>query len=304
MRASRDRRGLVSSPAVKRLLVPAVAVAVSVLVAGAYGRGPLDEAMDEVRREVGGTVSVEAFDGVLVVASDAVPEERQAAMEVLERTYRALRRDFGMAAPGRPIAVYLWSDTERYSTYVEDAFGTAPSTRFGVFRPAERKMVVNLESGRGTISHELVHAMMADDFPDAPAWLGEGLASLFDRPEFTASGSIRGRFSWRLPELQVAIRNRYSPGLDDLLSMDHDAFYGRGSSLHYAAATHLCFHLQEKGLLRRLYRDCREGVAGDPSGREALEAAVGMDLERYEAEWGSWASSRIYPVAEVPWPAF
>ena len=37
--------------------------------------------------------------------------------------------------------------------------------------------------GGGTIAHELVHALIANDFTEAPEWLNEGLASLYEEAE-------------------------------------------------------------------------------------------------------------------------
>ena len=38
-----------------------------------------------------------------------------------------------------------------------------------------------LATGGGTLSHELTHALMEADFPNAPGWISEGLASLHEQ---------------------------------------------------------------------------------------------------------------------------
>ena len=64
---------------------------------------------------------------------------------------------------------------------------------------------MNIDTGGGTLVHEIVHPFIAANFPDCPAWFNEGLASLYEQSgEYR--GRIWGRTNWRLAGLQEAIQ--------------------------------------------------------------------------------------------------
>src|SRR5947209_18817108 len=88
--------------------------------------------------------------------------------------------------------------------------GTIPDTPYGFYRPCKRALVVDTGYGYGTLVHVMVHSYMDGDFPRAPVWLEEGLASLFEAPREEA-GHLRGATNWRLPELQQAIKRGRAP---------------------------------------------------------------------------------------------
>lgn len=48
------------------------------------------------------------------------------------------------------------------------------------YQSLDNSIVVWMPSGQGTLIHELVHGLMANDFPDAPLWMNEGMASLYE----------------------------------------------------------------------------------------------------------------------------
>ena len=71
-------------------------------------------------------------------------------------------------------------------------FDEEPSTPYGYFVPRERRMVMNIRTGGGTLVHEMVHALMKPDFPDVPTWFDEGLASLLEQCRFRPDGTLEG----------------------------------------------------------------------------------------------------------------
>ena len=70
-----------------------------------------------------------------------------------------------------------------------------------------------------------------------------------------------------------------------MVDLSTDGFYGAGSGLNYAVARYLCYDLQEKGLLERVYKEFRRDREKDPSGRKTLERLLGATLARYEPGW-------------------
>src|SRR5262249_43808226 len=152
-------------------------------------------------------------------------------------------------------------------------FGDEPDTPYGYFTNAHRALVMNIATGGGTLVHEMVHPFMDADFPQRPAWLNEGLGSLFEQSA-DDNGHIRGLPNWRLPALQKSIRAGTVPSFERLLATSSDAFYGPGSGTHYAEARYLLYYLQEKGLLPTFYRQFRAGWRQDPTGYQTLRAVL------------------------------
>ncbi|HWP40682.1 MAG TPA: hypothetical protein VNL70_07125, partial [Tepidisphaeraceae bacterium] len=148
-------------------------------------------------------------------------------------------------------------------------------------------MLMNVATGTGTLVHELVHALMRADFPDAPGWFNEGLASLYE--QCTLDGqTITGLKNWRLPALKQAIQeNRLRP-LSELI--DDPRFYRQDlTGLNYAQARYLLMYLQEKGLLREYYRRFRAARGEDPTGRKTLENLIApQSLDDLDRAWRAW----------------
>ena len=84
--------------------------------------------------------------------------------------------------PTEAISVYLFWTAASYEAYCKRAWAEPCLSKYGFFRPQERRIVMNAGLGLGTLTHELVHPIVASDFPNAPTWINEGIASLFKNP--------------------------------------------------------------------------------------------------------------------------
>lgn len=165
--------------------------------------------------------------------------------------------------------IWLFGDAPSYRRNTKALFGIDPDTPYGFSSRAHRALVMDISTGGGTLVHEIVHPFVAADFPGCPAWLNEGLGSLYEQSG-EVNGEIWGFPNWRLPRLQKAIRAGRPPLLKELTSLSDDAFYADDSGLHYAAARYLCLYLQEHGLLTDFYRRFRANRTGDPTGWNSL----------------------------------
>ena len=68
----------------------------------------------------------------------------------------------------------------------------------GYYNPADNLiMATGGRAGYGTLLHEMIHALIEADFPQAPAWLNEGLASLYERTRWS-SGHLDALPNWRM----------------------------------------------------------------------------------------------------------
>jgi hypothetical protein len=168
-----------------------------------------------------------------------------------------------------------------------------PSTPYGFYSPCDHALIMNVSTGYGTLVHEMVHPLMEANFPAAPAWFDEGLASLFEQPS-DAGGHLRGGTNWRLAGLQRAIEAGREEPLGALVATSRRGFYSDDSGLHYAEARYLLYYLQEKGLLVTFYRRFSAGGDGDPTGRAALEGVLGARLEAFEPTWKAFVLGLRY----------
>jgi hypothetical protein len=247
----------------------------------------------EVRRDLGPGYTIEPLEDLYVVAANTTRDRLERCKGTVRRAYRALMQTYFVKKPDRPIAIYLFRDKRSYEDYCVRRYGEKPSTPYGFFRPDERKLVMNIATGTGTLVHEMVHPLIAADFPSVPAWFNEGLASLYEACQIDA-GRIRGLVNWRLPHLQRAIAGKTLIPLKQLTGMPDGEFY-RQYALPYAEARYLCMYLQEKGKLVDFYKRFRANAASDdPAKRDAtggatLEAVTGQSLDALQKDWVAWA---------------
>jgi hypothetical protein len=141
------------------------------------------------------------------------------------------------------------------------------------------------------LTHELVHPIVQADFPSAPEWLNEGIASLFEALTMPVPGQIHGVKNWRHPRLLRALRSpqeRDRAGLSALFALDDAAFRGEDEDLHYAAARYLCQWLDQQGKLWEFYRYFRDHHEGDPTGERAFAVVLGKTPAQANASWVTW----------------
>ena len=196
-----------------------------------------------------------------------------------------LRRDFFPRDPNSIIDVWLLKDDDSYRQVTRAITKDEASTPYGFYSPEDQALIMNINTGGGTLLHELVHPFMDANLPKCPPWFNEGLGSLFERSD-RIDDHIVGLTNWRLPELQAAIRDRSLPTLAALLRYDRAGFYDGAHSLHYAMARYLVFALQQRGVLVDFFRRLREGFARDPSGERTLKQVLGItDLAKFQRQW-------------------
>jgi len=116
-----------------------------------------------------------------------------------------LKKEYFTKNPNEILDIWLFKDKESYMKNTEAIFGDRPHTPFGYYSHKHRALIMNIETGGGTLVHEIVHPFIASNFPECPAWFNEGLASLYEQCR-EHRGRIWGRTNWRLEGLQKAIK--------------------------------------------------------------------------------------------------
>ncbi len=272
--------GLFSCLSLLLLLLPAAAPASAYdLAADREARVAL--ARSELGAKTPATVVEDVF--VVVGSSDGVPLIKSALAAYFNQRFD--RR------PSQAITVYLFAGAKSYDAYCKQHLGEPCISSYGFYRPDLRRIVMNAGPGLGTLTHELVHPIMDSDFPRAPTWINEGIASLFEAPVLPSAGEIHGRKNWRYPRLSAALSR---PGEKELVSVEHlftlsDAeFRGEREDLNYALARYVCQWLDGSGKLWPFYRGFRDGYDGDPSGRRTFASVTGKSPEAATAEFRKW----------------
>jgi hypothetical protein len=237
------------------------------------------EILERAWGERGFTVLVE--EPFVVIGDDPPERVRDRARGLVRWSVRLLEKDFFEKRPGPVLEVWLFKNARSYQKHAWKIFREKPSTPFGWYSPEHKALIMNIGTGGGTLVHEIVHPYVEADFPDAPAWLNEGLGSLFEGVT-EKHGRIWGVPNWRLPALRDGLRAGEVPSLRALLRTDTDQFYEMDHG--YAQARYLCLWLQDNGLIVDFYKKLRAG--GDPV--KTLEELTGRKLDAFQREWEAW----------------
>jgi hypothetical protein len=192
--------------------------------------------------------------------------------------------------PTEAITVYLFPSAKPYESFCTRRYGAGCIAQYGFYSPSDRTMVMNIGLGLGTLTHEIVHPLVEADFPAAPTWLNEGIASVFEQPLIPKMGEIHGGKNWRHPRLVRALSSaeRDRARLDRLFGMADETFRSEHEDLHYAMARYVCQWLDQRGQLWTFYRRWRDDVASDPTGERSFAAVVGMTPSQAHALWSKW----------------
>ncbi|AKU95155.1 glycogen branching enzyme [Labilithrix luteola] len=251
-----------------------------------------DRRAAKARGELGARTSVTTVEGVFVLIGPpgfqgAGFDQSVALVRNAMAGYLNGRFD---RKPSEAISVYLFPNAQGYERFCKARYGAPCIAHYGFYHPADRSMVMNAGLGLGTLTHELVHPLVESDFPRAPTWLNEGIASVFEQPVIPRPGEIHGAKNWRHPRLRRALTSaeKEHARLDVLFGMADETFRDDAEDLHYAMARYVCQWLDERGKLWPFYRRWRDTVAVDPTGEKAFEAVLGMTPAAANTPWTKW----------------
>jgi len=224
-----------------------------------------------------------------VVIGDEEPAQvRRRAKQTVQWAIEKLKAAYFTKDPTDILDIWLFRDKESYERNAQKLFHVKPSTPYGYYSHADRALVMNIATGGGTLVHEIVHPFVAANFPECPAWLNEGLGSLYEQSG-ERDGQIIGYTNWRLSGLQRAISKRRVPSFKTLCSTTTQQFYEQDKGTNYAQARYLCYYLQEQELLRKFYHRFRAAHEKDPTGYATLQAVLGRtDMDRFQEEWEAY----------------
>jgi hypothetical protein len=259
----------------------------------------LAEHLRQVTRQLPPGFTAVAQPPFVVIGDEGPDTVRMRAETTVKFAVDRLRRDFFRRDPDEVIDIWLFRDAASYTSHTRSLFNDTPSTPFGYYSATHHALIMNIETGGGTLVHEIVHPYMRANFPACPAWFNEGMGSLYEQSADRA-GHIVGLTNWRLAALQDAIRQKRTMPFRKLMAMGDSEFYGgtreSGDGDCYAQARYLCYYLQEKGLLVNYYREFSTNAKTDPTGHATLKRVLGEpDMDVFQKRWESFVLGLQFP---------
>jgi len=251
----------------------------------------------------------------VVIGDESPARVQRRAKGTVKWAVDLLKRDYFTKDPHHILDIWLFRDKESYEKHTEKLIGRKPTTSFGFYTRRHRALIMNIETGGGTLVHEIVHPYIESNFPECPAWFNEGLGSLYEQCRSNL-GHIWGDTNWRLTGLQKVIKESKEPpkpadnesegeeeaqppeplpSFKELCSTTTHQFYEINGGRNYAQARYLLLYLQEQGLLVRYYHAFRQAVEEDPTGYKTLQLVLGeRDMNAFQKRWARWVMGLRY----------
>ncbi|HWA06107.1 MAG TPA: hypothetical protein VG961_06130 [Ignavibacteria bacterium] len=229
-----------------------------------------------------------------VIASNLSGTETEKILNsTIDKAVECFYNDYFSTRPDEATTIFLFKDDKTYRHWAKQLYGDDDLSKYGYYKPSERTMLMNINTGTGTLVHEMTHALARYDFPDIPSWFNEGLGSLYERCSLN-NKTILGYVNWRLPALQDAIADKSYTSLEKLMKTNWEEFYGVGSDVNYSQARYLCMYLQEQGLLKEYYKHFRDTFNSDNTGITQMEKITGKSISELDADYVAWVKTLKY----------
>ena len=269
--------------------------------------------VDEARDRFGPDTRVQIEGGAFVVVdAERAPFFEQYA-SVVRRTVDTMAAGPFPDPLEEPVTVFVFRTPKAYVAFSRLRYAFDPGDDWAFYRRSRREIVADGTKGIGTLVHELIHPMIQRSWEDAPAWINEGVASVFEAPVWSPDGkTMHGVRNWRYDGLVAAMSSPERGGqtrLDALFGMpdrefldvdEKDAEVRRDVQLwHYGIARYVCQWLDRMGpgLLWPFFAAYRDGYAEDPTGKAAFIRTVGIAPADADAAWRAYVRSGAGAVA-------
>lgn len=202
-----------------------------------------------------------------------------------EGFYRYFEWNYFRLEQKKPLEVYLFKDESSYKSYANAVVRNY--TPYGFYMGLKNnRIIVNRESGLGTITHELVHYFIDVGFEKRPSqWVHEGIGTFFEKfiGHFDRDGQLQmsfGYFSnWRFPLAKATIKQASLSSLIE--SSDPEQCLLRSFFLF----------LHKKGLFAECVKRW-QGAKNNSDSVSILEEVYGASLGGIETDWKEWVKNQ------------
>jgi hypothetical protein len=274
-----------------------------------FGIEQKTEAVVRIKKILNDAYEVNALDRFVLVtlkSQGISSEDVQSITASLENAYRFYTRFFNLRIPDKLITVYLLPDDSSLATTANLVHGaTLPPEVYGYSLLADLSLLgIATKQAIGTLYHELFHLVVRTDLGDIPAWLDEGLASLYSVSYWQNDTLYGNKHTWRIDQLEqryLSATAQTIPSFAQLFSYNWEQFNGGEevnlcqASINYSLSNHLLIYLQEQKKLQALLQAFKNRK--DPGGKDAAAAptdlaiilsTLGTGADSLQAEFDKW----------------
>lgn len=198
----------------------------------------------------------------------------------VRNVYDAMFKNYLTVKPTKVTSVFLFQNYSDYRDFSVNHINIREDdlSPFGFYKISANVVVVRYINWKGSLPHEITHALIQVDFPNISSWFDEGLGTLHERATMV-NGKLIGNHNERLRALKRAINENKFTGIEEMMRTSDENFYGRNSPLYYAIARYVTGYLQHLGLLESYYKKYKSTVFNDRSGVSQLEALLNKDID-------------------------
>lgn len=192
----------------------------------------------------------------IVVRGEVGKAKQQQMVKLVGAIVADVERRFTQGAKQRDPAVtlLLFANADRYRE-VAGTYGPLISD-WGFYLPDKRVAIANVDASIGNLRHELVHPLIGDDYAAIPAWLNEGVASLYGSATLGKHG-FTFLVNYRLRDLQRALADGSCPTLAELAASTEADIHSNRAMVYYALSRYVLLYADRKGTLGTLYAELR-----------------------------------------------
>lgn len=222
----------------------------------------------------------------ITVRGELSKQNARELLGLVEDVVDDVERRFSAAVktPDPEVTLLLFSDAARYRA-VARTLREPLISDWGFYLPDRRTAIANVGASIGNLRHELVHPLLGDDYPTIPAWLNEGIASLYGSAQRTKAG-FKFLVNYRLRDLQRALESGTVPSLAELAASTAADVHGERAMVYYAVSRYLLLYLDTQGTLGTVYAELRASKVGDHG------AILAKHVD--EAKFHAWAKRLRY----------
>lgn len=228
----------------------------------------------------------------------------------LEEAYQFYIQYYTINPPNKLITVYLMEDVRHLQEMAKLTHGiTLPRANIGYSVLNDLSVLGNSDvHSVGTIYHELFHIMIKADIGDIPAWLDEGIASMYATSHWENGQLVGDIKQWRTQVLfEYTKQNRSMPSIATMVRNNWSEFTVSNDippchvSVSYALAHHLTLYFQETKVLQKIVKafKVRELIKKDAEVLEAdnatvLKEVLGYSMEELQNRFDTWFEEVYY----------
>jgi hypothetical protein len=265
------------------------------------------KAIQKIRSVVNDNYRIDTSGRYVFVTLKKFPLNRVSlAAERLEQAYVFFVRYYGLRPPDKLLTVYILPDQTALRQTAQLVHGIQlPDPNIGYSNLSDLSLLGLGDAAHlGTMYHELFHLIIRTDLGDIPAFLDEGLASLYSVSRWENKKLIGDHRPWRLDELREAryATDRYLkiPPLEKLINYSWGEFDGQETknvcqvAVNYALSNFIMIYLQEKNLLQQMVTAFknRPFIPADPlktkSNVQLFEEVIKDSLKNFTDKLDTW----------------